>query len=115
MTKKEKEILMLSNKLLNMGMGLIAQGTEKKNGTIVNAGSFMLMISGIIVNQEDMNEFGKVCEEFALNKINQHDGEYEKLELTLEEHFNIIQSRYDELGDYDTNNDGEYDNEKLDK
>jgi hypothetical protein len=107
MTKKENEILGLSKKLLNMGMALVAQGTDNKNETIINTGSFLLLISGVIVNPKDVNEFGKICEEFALNKIKSSVNLEDNLELTMEEHFNLIQSLYSDLESEGLNEDVE--------
>lgn len=61
--------LEISSKLLEMGQALMKEGDEKKDFCIKQSGSFMVMLSGLILDEDDTYEFGNLCSMFSAKKI----------------------------------------------
>lgn len=61
--------LEISSMLMEMGQALMKEGALKKDFSIRQNGSFMVMLSGIILDEDDTYEFGNLCSMFSAKKI----------------------------------------------
>ena len=61
--------LELSSKFLEMGQALMKEGTEKKDYCISQSGSFMILMAGLILEENDVVEFSNLCSMFSAKKI----------------------------------------------
>ena len=68
-SKKEKRHEELSAKIFKMGEALMKEGDNKKDMVITNTGNFMILISGIMYDEEDINLFGELCSMFSAKKL----------------------------------------------
>ena len=65
----ETRRLELSSKLLQIGHSLLEEGNEIQDYTITQSGSVMLLISGLLLSDEDMFLFSEICSMFSAKKI----------------------------------------------
>lgn len=65
----EDRHLDLSMKFLEMGQALINEGNEKGDYSISSCGSFMILIGGLILDEDDIFMFGELCSMFSSKKI----------------------------------------------
>jgi hypothetical protein len=65
----EERRLELSTKLLQMGNSLIKEGQSADDYTITQSGTLMLLVSGLILSDEDMFLFSEICSMFSAKKI----------------------------------------------
>jgi hypothetical protein len=87
----EQRRLDLGNKFLTMGQALVKEGIPVKDTNIVQAGTIFIMLSSLILNDEDMFLFGEICAMFSAKKV------LEDMEQTEPERENSFQSLIDEL------------------
>lgn len=73
----------LSGKIKQMGQALINEGTGGKDYTVAQSGTIMLLISKLIVNDEDMFIFSELCAMFAAKRILEEGTDTEKLEKKI--------------------------------
>jgi hypothetical protein len=66
---KEDRHLELSSKFLEMGKALMTEGMERNDYTISQTGTFMILIGGLLFNEEDVQQFGQLCSMFSAKKI----------------------------------------------
>ncbi len=59
----------LSEKLFNIGNTLIKEGTNKEDYTITSVGNFMILVSGIIFEERDVQLFSDLCAMFSAKKV----------------------------------------------
>jgi hypothetical protein len=59
----------LSAKIFKMGDALMKEGVDKEDYIITNVGNFMILISGIIHDENDINLFGELCSMFSAKKL----------------------------------------------
>ena len=64
-----KRRLELSAKFLEMGQALLREGSETKDYCVSQSGSFMILIGGLIMDEEDVYEFGQLCAMFSAKKL----------------------------------------------
>lgn len=72
MRKKKGNIdrhLELSSKFLEMGHALMKEGKDKKDYAISQSGTFMIMIGGLMLDEDDIQQFGQLCSMFSAKKI----------------------------------------------
>ena len=61
--------LELSSKFLEMGQALIKEGKDKKDYSITQSGSFIILIAGLILEENDIVEFSNLCSMFSAKKL----------------------------------------------
>jgi hypothetical protein len=61
--------LELSSKFLEMGQALIKEGKDKKDYSITQSGSFIILIAGLILEENDIYEFSNLCSMFSAKKL----------------------------------------------
>ena len=61
--------LELSSKFLEMGQALIKEGKDKKDYSITQSGSFIILMAGLILEENDIYEFSNLCSMFSAKKL----------------------------------------------
>lgn len=90
----------LSDKIFKMGFALHEEGAEKDDNIISSVGDFMILISGLIHDEGDVDLFGELCAMFSAKKI--LDAQMlsgamgPKSEEELNEMLNELKRRFDE-------------------
>tara|TARA_B100000925_G_scaffold142658_2_gene106848 strand:+ start:1684 stop:2046 length:363 start_codon:yes stop_codon:yes gene_type:complete len=59
----------LSQKIFKMGNALVNEGTKKKDYIITNIGNFMVLVSGLMYEENDIHLFGELCAMFSAKKV----------------------------------------------
>ena len=59
----------LSAKIFKMGDALMKEGVDKEDYIITNVGNFMVLISGIIHDEDDIYLFSELCSMFSAKKL----------------------------------------------
>jgi hypothetical protein len=59
----------LSLKLLKIGEALIMEGEDKKDYVISNIGNFIIFISSLIYDEDDIHLFSEMCSMIAAKKM----------------------------------------------
>jgi hypothetical protein len=59
----------LSQKIFKMGHALSKEGIDKNDYVITSIGNFMILISGLIYDEKDINLFGELCAMFSAKKV----------------------------------------------
>lgn len=67
--KNEKRHFELSEKFFKMGEALIKEGEGKNDFIISSTGNFMVLISGVILEEDDVKLFGELCSMFSAKKL----------------------------------------------
>lgn len=67
--KNEARKIELSGKILQMGKSLIQEGQKIEDYTITQSGSIMLLVSSLLLSDEDMFMFSEICSMFSAKKI----------------------------------------------
>lgn len=67
--ENEARKIELSGKLLQMGKSLIQEGQKIDDYTISQSGSIMLLVSSLLLSDEDMFIFSEICSMFSAKKI----------------------------------------------
>ena len=66
MNKRHQE---LSEKIFDLGVSLNKESIESDDGNIAIIGKIMVLLSGIVDNEEDLFEFDLLCSMFASKKL----------------------------------------------
>jgi len=61
--------LEISTKLMEMGQALVKEGQTNKDYNLVQIGSFITLISGLMLDEKDLYLFGQICSMFSAKKI----------------------------------------------
>jgi hypothetical protein len=69
MDKKNKRRGELTHKFLMMSETLMKEGFESDDKQIISAGSLLMMIGTLLLNENEMEEFNKLTSMFTSNKI----------------------------------------------
>ena len=64
--------LELSSKFLEMGQALMKEWKESKDYPIAQTGTFLVLIGGLILDEEDISQFGQLCSMFSAKKVLDH-------------------------------------------
>lgn len=67
--KNEKRHEELSAKIFKMGEALMKEGENKDDYVITNTGNFMILISGLMFDKDDIHLFGELCAMFSAKKL----------------------------------------------
>lgn len=67
--QNEKRRFELSDKLKQMGKALLNEGSNDKDYTVAQSGTIMLLVSSLILSDEDMFIFSELCAMFSAKKI----------------------------------------------
>jgi hypothetical protein len=67
--KNENRKLELSGKFLQLGNSLIEEGGELEDYSITQSGTIMMLLSGVILSDEDMFLFSEICSMFSAKKV----------------------------------------------
>lgn len=67
--QNEKRRLELSSKILEMGNSLIKEGQLYEDYTITQSGTMMILLSGLLLSDEDTFLFSEICSMFSAKKI----------------------------------------------
>ena len=59
----------LSEKIFKMGFALHEEGQEKEDYVISTIGDFMILVSGLLHDEDDVTLFGELCAMFSAKKI----------------------------------------------
>ena len=59
----------LSQKIFKMGHALSKEGINKNDYVISSVGNFMILISGLIYDEKDINLFSELCAMFSAKKV----------------------------------------------
>lgn len=78
--QNETRRLELSNKIKQMGDALIKEGIGDEDYTIAQSGSIMLLMSKLMVNDDDMFIFSELCAMFSAKKILDEQEGFDKIE-----------------------------------
>ena len=65
----EERHLELTNKFIEMGTALINEGESKKDYKISSLGNFMVFISGLMYDDDDIKFFSELCAMFSAKKV----------------------------------------------
>ncbi len=67
--KNKDRRLELSSKFMEMGQALINEGNESKDYTVLQMGTFMILMSTTVFSDEDTYMFGELCSMFSAKKM----------------------------------------------
>ena len=67
--RNENRRLELSGKLMQMGHSLIEEGNSLADYTVTQSGTIMILISSLLLSDEDMFMFSEICSMFSAKKI----------------------------------------------
>lgn len=59
----------ISTKLLKVGEALIMEGEDKEDYTILNVGNFIIFISSLLYDENDIHIFAEFCGMMAAKKM----------------------------------------------
>lgn len=84
----------LSLKLMKIGEALIMEGEEKEDFTILSIGNFIIFISSLIYDEDDIKLFSELCSMMAAKKMME---EGEVMTLLSELSFKELQELIDKI------------------
>lgn len=61
--------LELSSKFIEMGQALMKEGKANNDYNISQTGTFMILIGGLLFDENDVQQFGQLCAMFSAKKI----------------------------------------------
>lgn len=101
----------LSQKIFKMGNGLITEGTTKNDYIITNIGSFMVFLSGLIYDKDDVHLFSELCAMFSAKKVldSQNDVLDKFGEMNEDEIVNIYNAMREDMINLDDTEDEDFD------
>lgn len=67
--QNETRRLELSGKLMEMGRALLSEGTNEKDYAVSQSGTILVLISALILSDDDMFIFSELCAMFSAKKI----------------------------------------------
>jgi hypothetical protein len=79
MSEKNKTMdrrMEISNKFVEMGRSLIKEGNEVDDYSITQAGNFIILLAGIVLEEKDSFEFANLCAMFSAKKIMESMGNF---------------------------------------
>jgi len=89
----------LSLKIFDMGQALIEEGDSDGDYVISKTGNFMLLISGLIFDEDDVTLFSELCGMFSAKKLIESQEAFGSLgNISEDELFKTIKRMRDELG-----------------
>lgn len=59
----------ISSKLVKMGKSLIIEGKNSDDFCVLSTGNLLILMSGLIMNAKDMDEFNNLCSMFTAKNI----------------------------------------------
>lgn len=59
----------LSSKFLEMGNSLMREGEKRKDYSIIQSGTVLILLGGLMLDRDDMYEFMQLCSMFSAKKI----------------------------------------------
>lgn len=59
----------LSSKFIEMGQALMMEGKENKDYAVSQTGTFLILIGGILFDENDVQLFGQLCSMFSAKKV----------------------------------------------
>jgi hypothetical protein len=108
----------LSDKIFKMGFGLHEEGQVSGDYIISSIGDFMILISGLIHDKDDVMLFGEICGMFSAKKILDAQMSFSHLapkdEGELSELLNQLKNKIDEKMSEEDNDDDDDDDENND-
>jgi hypothetical protein len=66
---KKNRNLDLSSKFLEMGNALMIEGNNDKDYLILQSGTVLILLGGLMLDKEDMYEFMQLCSMYSAKKI----------------------------------------------
>ena len=104
----------LSAKIFKMGDALIKEGVDKEDYIITNVGNFMVLISGIIHDEDDIYLFSELCSMFSAKKLYETQRlENPMIDMLDEDVFKIIDKLRAEINqDFDENDEDDEDDDE---
>jgi hypothetical protein len=69
----EKRKLEISSKILELGRALLDEGNSIEDYGIAQSGTIMILLSGILLSDEDTFLFSEICAMFSAKKILESD------------------------------------------
>lgn len=79
--------LELSAKFIEMGQALMKEGKESKDYPVSQTGTFLILIGGLLLDEEDITQFGQLCAMFSAKKILDH------MDATKHEHIEFLKQK----------------------
>ena len=67
--RNESRRIELSNKMLQMGQALMQEGSNQKDYTVTQTGTILILVSTLLLNDDDMFIFSELCAMFSAKKI----------------------------------------------
>ena len=68
--------LELSSKLIEMGNALISEGSQNKDYITSQSGTFLILIGGLLFDENDVQLFSQLCGMFSAKKILENMEDY---------------------------------------
>lgn len=94
----------LSDKFFKIGFALHEEGIDKNDSIISSMGDFMVLISGIIHNPDDVSLFGELCGMFSAKKVLESKMDLDLITPKSEEDMNmLLQKLRDEIEEKENN------------
>ena len=59
----------LSSKLIEMGQALMVEGRDSKDYSVSQTGTFMILLGGLLFDENDVQQFGLLCSMFSAKKV----------------------------------------------
>lgn len=59
----------VSSKFVKMGKALIIEGKNNDDFCVLSAGNLLILLSGLVINSKDMDEFNNLCSMFTAKNI----------------------------------------------
>lgn len=59
----------ISSKFVKMGKTLIIEGQTNKDFCVLSAGNLLILMSGLVINAKDIDEFNNLCSMFTAKNI----------------------------------------------
>ncbi len=59
----------VSSMLIEMGQALMVEGDEARDGSLSKIGTFVILLGGVLMDENDIEEFGMLCSMFSAKKV----------------------------------------------
>lgn len=101
----------LSQKIFKMGNALITEGTTKNDYIITNIGNFMVFISGLIYDKDDVHLFSELCAMFSAKKVldSQNDTIDKFTDMSEDEMLSMYEAMRKDIINLDDTEDDDFD------
>jgi hypothetical protein len=99
--------LELSSKFLKMGQSLIEEGRKINDYSITQSGSIMILLAGLMFDEDDMFLFSELCSMFSSKKILESVDEetLSNLNMNSDDTYNDFIKKINDLKKRDKDND----------